>query len=134
MDNVQKFNSDIEKIRKFERAQKGPEYNGENVCNQAAELFVKSSKGLETLAECFAEYWLETYIRCSPDSENEHSPENIEKLCALKALLENDTEQTSALSEKDWKELCLIVNAEAEDLPLELLSDLMTIFVDKKAY
>ena len=70
----------------------------------------------------------------SKNAENEPSEENLLKLVAFLALLqsENATEQDfEALTEKDWNEIKDLVNYEAEDLPLDLLNDLMSILVGK---
>ncbi|MCR5217265.1 hypothetical protein [Treponema sp.] len=132
MDSIQKFTSDIEKIKKFNRAQ-GGRYNGEKVCQEAAELLARSNPSIKELAMAAGDYWMQTYILSSPDLENEPSGANIDKLAAIHALLQGD-DQTDALEEGDWKELCSIVNAEAEDLPMDLLNELMSIFLDHQAF
>jgi hypothetical protein len=59
---------------------------------------------------------------------------SIDKIGAMQSLLELDLEETKALSDNDWKELCSLTNYEAEDLPLDLLNDLMSIFLEKQAF
>lgn len=134
MDNIQKFYSDVEKLKKHYRANNSS-YNGEAVCRQVQDLFAKNTRGMGSLGDSFSEYWLNTYILNSPNINEEPTAESTEKLCAMLSLLENsdDPKDTEALTKQDWKELCSLVNLEAEDLPIDLLNDLMIKFVDKQA-
>lgn len=131
MDNIQKFNSDIEKIKKYNRSQSF--YDGQKACNEIAELFVRSNPSVKELAMAVSDYWMQAYINSSLDLKNEPSEKNVAKLSAMHALLQSDS-QTEELSENDWKELCSIVNAEAEDLPMDLLNELMSVFLDHQAF
>lgn len=135
MDSIQKFYSDIEKTKKHYRANHQT-YDGNAVCQEIADLFCKNNRNLGSLADSFAGYWIDTYIRASLNPNEEPTAENIDKICALQALLDGSPEaqDVECLTKEDWKELCSLVNMEAEDMPLDLLNDLMTIFVDKQAY
>lgn len=135
MDLIQKFNSDIEKIKKYQRAENAGNYDSKKCCHQITALFERSNSFAGELAGLFADYWIETYIEKSTCPEKEPSEENTEKLLAMHALL-NQTqtqEDTKALSDSDWKELCQIVDFNAQDIDLDLLNSLMTAFVDHKA-
>lgn len=134
MDRIQKFISDIDKIKKHYRAEH-PSYDGQAVCNQIVDFFIRQNKGLEELASSFGEYWFNTYILSSPDSANEPSEENVLKLSAMQALfdLEVAEEDVKFLSREDWKSLCQLTNYEADSLPLDLLNSMMSVFVDKQA-
>ena len=134
MTNIQKFYSDIEKIKKYERAQNPQSYDGEKVSLEIKSLFIKNNFSIKALAESFADYWFENYIRSSADIKSEPSDNSIDKIGAMQSLLELDLEETKALSHNDWKELCSLTNYEAEDLPLDLLNDLMSIFLEKQAF
>lgn len=135
MDSIQKFYSDIEKAKKHYRANH-QNYDGNAVCQEIADLFCRNNKGIVSLADSFAGYWIDTYIRSSLNINEEPTPENIDKICAFQALLDGQPEQRdiACLTQEDYKELCSLVNMEAEDLPLDILNDMMTIFVDKQAY
>lgn len=133
MDNVQKFYSDVDKIKKHDRADNGGNYSGERACQKIKTYFAGNNKSLTELASSFADYWYESYISSSENIENEPTEEHVDKLASMQALLDNEVEDTKSLSKKDFTELCNIVNCEAEDIPLDLLNDLMTIFVDNKA-
>ena len=132
MDSTQKFISDIEKIKKYERANCTGSYNGEKVCNQIRDLFERNHKDAESLAGSWWEYWYDSYIRGN-DMNEAPDTNAINKIAAMQALLENQAEDAEALNDKDFKELCSLTNIEAEDLPIDLLNDLMMIFVDKQA-
>ena len=133
MDSLQKFYSDAEKIKKHERA--SGSYSAGKVCEQIKELFERNNRSQGDLAASFSDYWLEEYINSSTDFENEPSDEHLDKLIAFQALLEmsQDERDTECLTKKDWKELCSLVNLEADELDLDLLNSLMTVFVSKGA-
>lgn len=130
MDNIQKFASDIEKIRKHSSRP----YNGEAVCREVQSLFERSFRHAQNLARSYADYWFNTYIASSADAANEPSKDSTDKLVSMYALLENDRTQLSALSPDDYKELCSLTNYEAEDIPLDMLNELMSIFLDNQAF
>ena len=50
------------------------------------------------------------------------------------AYLNNSNEDQELLTAKDWKEIGVLVGYEAEDLPVDILRDLMSILVSKNAY
>lgn len=134
MDDIQKFFSDIQKQKKYYIAENNNVYDGEQFCSKIKDFFAKGNKELESLSYSFADYWFTTYIVPSSDIKNEPSNNNLDKLAALKSLLCQSTENTECLTQEDWQQLSSIVNAEAEDLPMNLLEFLMFTFVEKKAF
>lgn len=132
MDNIQKFFSDVQKIKKHYRSE-NPVYDGKKVCIQIQNLFSNSNRNLKSLADAFSDYWMNKYILNSNQPENEPTEEHIKILGAMQALIENDIFSTEALSKDDWKELCQITNCEAEEIPIETLNSMMMIFLDKQA-
>ncbi len=132
MDNIQKFISDVQRIKKHYRAEHST-YDGQKVCEQIQDLFISSNKNLKSLAESFSDYWINKYILSSQELNNEPTDDHINILASMQALIENDVESTSSLSHEDWQELCEITNCEAEEIPIEVLNDMMMIFVDKQA-
>lgn len=132
MDSIQKLYSDIEKIKKHERANSAS-YNAQNVCNQAAELFTRNNHHMESLARSFSEYWLNKYILTSAGIDDEPTQEHIAKLAAFQSVIDGSTDCTECLVQEDWNELCSLTNMEAEDIPIETLNDMMMIFVDRQA-
>ena len=122
MDSIQKLYSDVEKIRKHCRTEKGSSYDGLELAEQIKSLLARTNPALPSLAESFAEYWTNTYIRPSANPADEPTRENVDRLAAMQCL-----------SKSDWKELCALTNYEAEDLPIDTLNSMMAIFVDKGA-
>ncbi len=133
MTSTQKFISDIQKIKKHYR-QEHSTYDGLKVSEQVAELFIRNNRDFSSLASSIADYWLETYIKNNADLSESPTDKETDKLSGIQALLDNDTTLLDSLSPEDFKELCSLVNAEAEDLPIDKLSSLMSIFVEHQAF
>ena len=132
MDAIQKFCSDIEKIKKHTGSE-SQNQNDSKTADEIKNLFVRNFKNLNSLASSFADFWDEKYIRQSACLKDEPTKENIDKLVAMYSLLDGSLEFTDCLADDDWKQLCSLTTMEAEDLPLDTLNELMSIFVDKKA-
>jgi hypothetical protein len=132
MTDPEKLCSDINRIKKHERAQNGGRYNALRVCEKAASLFENERRNFSALPASMAEFWMSTYIRASVQPDEEPSDENIDKLAAMLSFLDGDSSGCDCLTETDWTQLGQLVNYEAEELPIETLSNLMTIIVDKK--
>jgi hypothetical protein len=134
MNDSQKFYADVRRLMKYERAQNGGRYNAKAVCTKIASLFASSNTGLGSLPDSIADYWTKTYIDSSIKPDSEPTEENLDRLAAMQTFLDGTADETTdILSAQDWQELGDMVNYEAEDLPLDVLSTLMTILVDKKA-
>lgn len=133
MDLVQKFYSDIEKIKKHNRDSSG-KLNVAVVKNQIASLFENNNRGMCNLPQSLCDYWLTEYVDPELDSgATEISSAVIDKLCAMYSFLTGDSE-TQALTEKDWQKIGEAVNYEADELDIELLTTLMSTLVEKRAY
>ena len=50
------------------------------------------------------------------------------------AFMENSDEYFETLTNEDWQEMGRLVNFEAEDLPVDILQDMMSVLVSKGAY
>lgn len=132
MDSIQKFFSDIEKIKKHNRSADG-KLDLSKTAEQIAVLFENSNRGLCDLPHTLTEYWISNYVNPEIDGgANDISRDSIEKLCAMQAFLLGDSE-TDVLTDDDWREIADAVNYEAEDLPMELLSQMMSTLVEKNA-
>ncbi|MBO5607067.1 MAG: hypothetical protein J5930_04155 [Treponema sp.] len=133
MDSIQKLYSDAEKIKKHERADHPSDYSGLRVCSRLGECFVRSHPGVESLASSFVDYWIHTYIDVSESINEEPVTENIDKLAAMSSVLDGSSEFTECLTTEDWKELCSLTTFEAEDVDIDALNGLMSLFVEKQA-
>lgn len=133
MTDIEKFRSDIRRIAKRVRAENGGRYDASRACRQAAELFENSARIPGELPRSIAGYWLTAYIDNSGTPGDEPTDEHIDKLGALMSFLDGSTEDGDLLSDDDWQEIGRLTGYEAEDLPIDILSGLMTILVDRKA-
>ena len=132
MDSIQKFESDIAKTKKHERAA-GSVYDGEKTCRKICQLFERNNPDCQALAVSWANYWMEKYILPSQELNEEPTEKNTAIIVAMQALMDNEVSLTDALSQEDWKELCSLTNYESEEMDMDKLNDLMIIFVDKNA-
>lgn len=133
MDVIQKFYSDVEKIKKHNRDSSGV-LCVDAVVAQSADLFERSNRGLQGLSHSLAEYWISEYVQPELNSKmNDVSSGAVEKLCALYAFLNNE-DDTDCLTAQDWQYIADAVNAEAEELPMDVLSQMSSTLVDKKAF
>lgn len=134
MDNIQKLYSDIEKIKKHKRNSSGT-LDLNKVATQVSEMFQRNNRDFCDLPNSLAEYWVKTYVYPQIDlNANDLSQESVDKLCAMQAFLDNDIEDdTDCLTLDDWKQIAAFVNFEAEDMPIDLLSQMMSILVEKRA-
>ncbi len=133
MTDIQKFQADINKIIKHDRADNGGHYDGKRASKQIARLFENNNKYLGTLAPAITDYWLNTYILSSYDNINEPTPDNIQRICALQSFIDGDDSSVDILTDDDWDTLKDLVNCEAEDIPLDELQNMMGIILSKGA-
>ena len=134
MNDIEKFLSDVKRIKKHDRADNGGLYDPIRVCKSISELLQKKySSDFADLPYSIVEYWQNTYILSSGDLQNEPSDEHLEKLASMVSFLEGNIHDTESLSESDWKEIADCVKWQAEDIEIDKLSSLMTILVEKKA-
>mgnify|MGYP003524491748 CR=1 FL=1 len=73
-------------------------------------------------------------VRQAALQKEEPTEENKNRLAAMLAFMENSDEFEDLLTDKDWQELGDTVGYEAEDLPVDLLQDLMKSLVSHGAY
>ena len=130
MNSIEKFISDIEKIKKHDRANNGGHYDGRRAGEQIAKLFENNNRNAEGVARQISGYWLETYVMQSSDLQNEPSEQNIARIRAFQAFLDSDdTEDFSILTSDDWETLRDFVNFEADTLDLDSLQNMMSMIL-----
>ena len=132
MTDLGKFYADVQRCLKHERADHNGNYDGLRASRAIEQLFISYSRGLENIAEPLAEYWEQTNIQKSPKLGEEPQKANIDWLANVIALFDGQLEPDQNFSKKDWSEINDIVNAEAEDLPLDVLSYIMSTIVERK--
>lgn len=134
MTDIGKFLSDIQRIKKRDRQNNAgiPDYN--RIYKDINNLFLRYAYCSADLARSVFEYWENEYIFSSENQSEEPTTENSNRLAAFLAFLEGSNEFQDLISKNDWKELCDLVNYEAEVLPVDLLQSLMSILVEKGVY
>ena len=133
MNNSQKFYADMHRLIKYERAHNGNNYNSQDICKKIVLMFVNLNPNLGDLPGAIADYWLKTCTNSSDNSAKEPTEKNLDRLAAMQAFLDGTDADTDMLTIRDWEELGMIVSCEAENLPIDILTTLMKIIVDKKA-
>lgn len=132
MVEIDKFRADAHRSVKHERRNATGNYNGQKACQNIADLFVKYNSGLEGLSKSISEYWMETYIFTSEDISQEPTEDNIEWLMSALAFLNGSSQDCECFTTTDWQNLANLVNYEAEDIPIELLTSYMGILLEKQ--
>lgn len=133
MDNNSKFYADIQRILKYDRANNNGNFNPERACKEIGNRFASSYKNFGALPEGIAQYWLENKVLSSSDISQEPTEDTINWILDADDFLSAEKDKTYCFSKTDWEEIRELVNAEACDLDINLLSDLMSIIVENGA-
>ena len=134
MTDIGKFLSDVDKVKKYARNNK-PGFSGYNdIRDDIRNLFERATSCPMGLPGSIYEYWENTYVFNGADLTYEPSDQNTGKLAAMLAFLNNSDEDQDLISDEDWQEIGRLVNYEAEDLPVNILQELMMVLVSKGAY
>lgn len=134
MTDIRKFITDAEKIKKHFRQNNSNSLNYNSVQKDIRSLFERTTSCPTGLPSSIFEYWENTYIYKSENFSEEPTQTSINKLAAFLAFLENTDEYQELISDDDWQEFGPLVNYEAEDLPVSILQDLMSILVSHGVY
>ena len=134
MTDIRKFVTDLEKIKKIFRQNNSGKWNYSKLQKDIRNLFERSTSCPTGLPASIFEYWENQYIYKSADLGEEPTADNINKLAAFLAFLENTDEYQELITDEDWEEIGPLVNYEAEDLPVDILQNLMMILVSHGVY
>ena len=134
MTDIGKFLSDVQKLMKHDRQNNSGKSDYNRIKNDLRNIFERATSCPGELPGSVFEYWENEYVYNSTDMANEPSQENANKLGAFLAFLDNSDEDQDLISDHDWQEIGQLVNYEAEELPVDILQDLMMILVNKGAY
>lgn len=134
MTDIGKFFSDVDKLLKHTRQANSGKCDYDKVKKDLRSLYDRAANCPTDFPSSLYEYWENEFIYNSPDLSNEPSEDNIGRLGAMVAFLNNSDEYSDLLSAKDWEEMGRLINYEAEDLPVDLLQELMAILVSHGAY
>jgi len=134
MDAIAKFITDVEKTIKHDRQNNNGKSDYSRFKKDVKNLFIRNTSSCGELPGSIYDYWENTYVYNSPNVAEEPTRENIERLSAFLGFLNNSRDDEDLLVQEDWDELGRLVGYEAEDLPIEVLQELMKIVVDHGAY
>ena len=132
MNDIQKFQADIKRIIKHDRADNGGVYDGIRASRTIAELFVSSNKDCQGLAQSISELWL-AKVTASKTPAEEPSEDNLSWLYDVQEFLDGTLSDGTVLTKADFSEFRDLINYEAEDLPVEMLTSMMNTIMDHDA-
>ena len=132
MTNTDKFLADIKRIIKRNRGSDAV-YDGMECSRQVAQLFCSYYKDLGDLPNSISEYWLNTYIVTSDEISEEPNREHQDWLADALEFLAGEEGEFKSITQRDWLALRDLINYEAEELPVEVLSSLMGLLLERGA-
>ncbi|MCR4940738.1 MAG: hypothetical protein K5930_11640 [Treponemataceae bacterium] len=132
MNDIQKFQADIKRIIKHDRADNGGSYDGIRASRKIAELFISSNKDCQGLAQSISELWL-SRISSFRAPEKEPSEENLSWLYDVQEFMDGTLEGDTVLTKADFEELRELIGYEAEDLPVDMLTSMMNTIMSHDA-
>ncbi len=130
MTNTDKFLADVKRIVKRNRSENSS-YDGKNCSSQVGQLFCSYHKNWGNLPGSITDYWMNTYIFSSSQMEEEPTREHQDWLADVLEFLAGEEGDFKSLSHEDWVALRDLINYEAEDLPVEVLSSLMGVLLER---
>jgi len=125
MTQSEKFSSDLKRIKKANRS--ASHFNMNAALIDIERIFTKQNSQTRELASSLFDWWKNEWAR-GPELEDIA----LDKLSSIYSFL-NEEEDTDALDQNDWARIKDEVSYEAENLPLELLSQMMKTIVSKGA-
>lgn len=134
MTDIAKFIADAQRICKRDRQNNGGKINFDRITKDMRNLFDRMSGCPGDLPGNIYYYWESEYVTPSAEPLNEPTEDHLNKLAGMLAFLNASDEYQDCISDEDWQELGDLVSCESEDLPIEILQDLMKVLVSKKAY
>lgn len=130
MTNTDKFLADARGIVKRNRSANSS-YDGKTCSSQVGQLFCSYHKDLGDLPSSITDYWMNTYILSSFQMEEEPTREHQDWLADVLEFLAGEEGEFKSLTHGDWVSLRDLISYEAEDLPVEVLSSLMGVLLER---
>ncbi len=127
MKEIDKFFSDGDKIIAKWRA----EGTGKTarLASALSAHFRSWTRSVDEIAEPLVTYWETEYADTLGTEEGRKAA--VDWLGALHALLTGGFDGTMDFAARDWEEIRDTINAEAEAMDLDLLSEIMTVIVER---
>lgn len=132
MTNTDKFLADIKRIIKRNRSD-NTHYDGMECSRQVGNLFCSYHKDLGDLPSSIIQHWLTQYIEPSSELQEEPTREHQDWLADVLEFLAGEEGEFKSITHEDWVALRDLINYEAEDLPVEVLSSLMGVLLERGA-
>lgn len=132
MTDIAKFITDVQKIVKHDRQNNSGKSDFGRCTKDIRKLFERCSSCPGELPGSIYYYWESEYTVADP--ANEPTEEHLNKLAGMLAFLNASDEYQDCVSDADWQEMGHLVGYEADDLPIDILQDLMKVLVSKGAY
>lgn len=132
MTDIDKFLADCKRHIKRYREEAGTGYDGLIASEKIAELFASWRKDLGDVPKSLAEYWVTEYIASSSELQDEPTREHLDWLAYLLEFLEGEHSSFECFSKKDWETIRDCINYEAEVLPVDILTTLMSTLLEKQ--
>ena len=132
MTDIDKFLADCKRHIKRYREEAGTGYDGLIASEKIAELFASWRKDLGDVPKSLAEYWVTEYIAPSSELQDEPTWEHLDWLACLLEFLEGEHSSFECFSKKDWETIRDCINYEAEVLPVDILTTLMSTLLEKQ--
>ena len=132
MNDIQKFQADIKRIIKRDRADNGGVYDGVRASRTIMDLFISSNKDCTGLAQSISELWL-SKITASAKPDEEPSEANLSWIFDVQEFLDGTLSGETVLTKDDFVELRNLIDYEAEDLPVDMLTSMMNTIMDHDA-
>ncbi|MBQ9630086.1 MAG: hypothetical protein IJR49_00660 [Treponema sp.] len=140
MTTIEKFRRDALRILGRAKDKKAHELKKEYA--DVMKLFIHAAPKCGELPKSLAEYWFESInyglgasVKDFKSEEEQQIERNIDKACAFLAFLDDSfsEEDESFISDDDWYEIGKRVSYESDDLPITVLSSLMSRLLEKGA-
>lgn len=131
MSDIRKFYADVQRCLKHERSDFPGGYNGLHAAKYVEKIFVSYNADLGSLPVSIAELWESRYITVSADSDTEPTTAHIDWLAAILSFMDGELLDDIEIPMQDWKDIAELISCEAEDLPIDVLTSMMTILVEK---
>lgn len=127
MKDIDKFFSDGDRIISKWRAEGSGKTD--RLASALSAHFLSWCRPLSDIAAPLAQYWETAYAGTLGTEEGRKAA--IEWFGALHALLHDEFDNTMDFPDADWDEIRETINAEAENMDLDLLSGILTVIVDR---
>ncbi|MGL4982842.1 MAG: hypothetical protein ACRC4W_08335 [Treponemataceae bacterium] len=132
---VQRFQVDVKRALKKEWAKENSQ--ARERAKAVAEVFCFYLRNMHVIAQSLVDYWMSEYIEGSSNPEGQPTEQSIVWLENMIYLFTEQIDQTNinildTFSTKDWQEVHSLINAEAETLPIQTITFIMSIIVERK--